>query len=237
MDYVLGHILVVFGLVVKTVHLNISLRVQHFKSWSNHEKLLVYLNFLNSLIVTEELLLHLESVSAADGVLKFLSHGNCLWVVHINKVLFDRHKVFDKLFFRVPFDFLNLLYFDLKQVLFLVFAHFVLKDKEVQDNLQHMRLKERHEHENTFVVQHPDNLVEVGLAFIDSLRLVINRDGIKCTLVNCELEEVSIRVQIRKVSDIANFEGERQVLRLGLLHLLHDLIFVIDALDDEIGHL
>ena len=135
MDDVLWHILVVLGLVVKTVHLNISLRVQHFEGRGNHEKLLVYLNLLDGLIVSEELLLHLESVSAADGVLKFLSHGHCLWVVHINKVLFDRHKVFDKLFFRVPFDFLNLLYFDLKQVLFLVFAHIVLKDKEVKDDL------------------------------------------------------------------------------------------------------
>ena len=77
-----------------------------------------------------------------------------------------------------------------------------------------MWLKQRHEHENTFVVQHPHNLIEVGLAFFDSLRLVINRDGIKCSLVNCELKEVSIRVQIRKVGDIADFERERQVLWL-----------------------
>ena len=99
-----------------------------------------------------------------------------------------------------------------------------------------MRLKERHEHENTFIVQDPHNLVEVGLAFFDSLWLVINRDGVKCTLVNCELEKVSIRVQIRKVGDIADFEGERQVLRLGFLHLLHDLVFVIDTLDDKVVH-
>jgi hypothetical protein len=146
------------------------------------------------LIVSKELLFHLQSVSAADRVLKILPHSYSFRIIYINKVLLDRYKVLNKLFLRIPLNFLYLLDLNLKQILLLILIHLILKNEEVQNNLEHMRLQQRNEHEHTLVIHYSNDLVEISIAFGHSLSIVVNSNGIECTFIDRELENITGRI-------------------------------------------
>ena len=66
MQSVLWHVLVVLGLVVETVHLNLSARIKGLDRRSNHVDLLVHFYLLDGLVVVEVLLVLSKRVSDAD---------------------------------------------------------------------------------------------------------------------------------------------------------------------------
>ena len=100
-----------------------------------------------------------------------------------------------------------------------------------------MRLQQRNEHEHTFIIHHSDDLIEISLALSDGRGFVINGDGVECTFINSELEDVTSRIQVRKVSAVTDFKAQRHILWLFVFHLFDDLVLVIDTFDAQVLHI
>ena len=76
----------------------------------------------------------------------------------------------------------------------MILIDLVFLNEKVEDNLQHVRLQQRDEHENTLVIKHSDNLIEISITFGDGLRSLVDCNGIKSSFVNSELEKITLRI-------------------------------------------
>ena len=120
--------------------------------------------------------------------------------------------------------------------------HVVLSfDEKIQDDFENMWLEQRNDHKGSvLVLQHSHHLVEVRMAHLNCLLIVIHCNSIKCSLINCTIK-LGILIKFGKVRHISDLEAELEVLWLALLHLLNNLLLVIDGLhcepvDPQVGH-
>lgn len=192
------------------MHFNLAAGLEDLHAWSDHVYLLVDLDLLDGLITRVQHLFVREAIHEADHVLLFLpkSHHFCIFLINI--ILLNRHVIFNEVLFRVAFDLLYLLKFDLIQIILPVNILLVVANEEIHENLEHMRLQQRYNYKHAILGEYADRFVEIGPAAGHCFRRVIHRKRIKRTLINCHIK-LAIFILLLQIRAISNRVIEREV--------------------------